>query len=204
MIERQAMKSCVSSLFGLLLLLSLNQVEGQKLVEARIVGTDTMPYFKLPVIRIMDQIGETGKVCRQRYHELIYDVKEVYPYAKFFARKMRELDSTLRTIDDKQRRKAFLASEEKKLKADLKAELKDLTYDQGHILIKLIDRETGKTSYELIKRYKSGFNALMWQSAATVFGMDLKNEYDKDQEEAIEKILDALQKTRQKQKTVSQ
>ena len=182
-------------LLVVILVLAFVSAKGQKQVEARVIDNDTIPYFKLPVVRIMDKIGEKGEARRQRYHELIYDVKAVYPYARFFAQKMRELDSTLKTIADDDERKAFLEQEEKKLRQDLTEELKDLTYDQGHILIKLINRETGKTSFELIKRYKNGFNAMMWQSAAAVFGMNLKDEYDKDKEEAIEKILDALEET---------
>lgn len=182
-------------LLVVILVLAFVSAKGQKQVEARVIDNDTIPYFKLPVVRIMDKIGEKGEARRQKYHELIYDVKAVYPYARFFAQKMRELDSTLKTIADDDERKAFLEQEEKKLRQDLTEELKDLTYDQGHILIKLINRETGKTSFELIKRYKNGFNAMMWQSAAAVFGMNLKDEYDKDKEEAIEKILDALEET---------
>lgn len=182
-------------LLVVILVLAFVSAKGQKQVEARVIDNDTIPYFKLPVVRIMDKIGEKGEARRQKYHELIYDVKAVYPYARFFAQKMRELDSTLKTIADDDERKAFLEQEEKKLRQDLTEELKDLTYDQGHILIKLINRETGKTSFELIKRYKNGFNAMMWQSAAAVFGMNLKDEYDKDKEKAIEKILDALEET---------
>ncbi len=188
------MRYILITLIALFAIIDTTNVYSQKRVEAKVVDNDTIPYFTLPIVSIMDQIGETGKVRRQRYHELIYDVKEVYPFAKFFASKMKELDSALREIDESSEKKAFLKEEEEKLKDELKTKLKDLTYDQGHILIKLINRETGKTSYELIKRYKSGLKATFWQSAASVFGMNLKEEYDKDKEEAIERILDALEK----------
>lgn len=188
------MRYILSILIGLLVLINTTNCYSQQRVEAKVVDNDTIPYFTLPIVSIMDEIGKTGKVRRDRYHELIYDVKEVYPFAKFFASKMHELDSALKAIDGSSEKKAFLKKEEKKLKAKLKTKLKDLTYDQGHILIKLINRETGKTSYDLIKRYKSGLKAMFWQSAASVFGMNLKEEYDKDKEEAIERILDALEK----------
>ncbi len=175
--------------------------QDNKIVEGKVVGNDTIPYFRLPMVEIMDKIGKTGKVRRKQYHKLVRDVRKVYPYAKFFANKMKELDSTLKTFDKESKRERYLERQEKKLKKDLTAELRNLTYDQGHILIKLINRETGKTSYELIKRYKTGWNAMMWQSAANVFGMSLKDEYDKDKEEAIEKILDALEEVQMEKTT---
>lgn len=166
--------------------------KAQNIYRAEVIGNDTVPVIDLQAIRIMDKIGEKGREKRKKYHKLIYNVREVLPYAKLFASKMETIDSTLETFDSKRKRKKYLKREEKKLKDDLEAELKDLTYSQGRILIKLINRETGKTSYELIKRYKSGFSAFTWQSFARVFSMDLKAGYNKEEEEAIEKILEAL------------
>lgn len=177
-------------------LLNSLAVESQtdSILEARVVGTDTIPMVSLQAVEIKGQMGEKGKVTRARFTEMIYDVKQALPYARFFAKKMERLDSTLKTIDSKSERKAYLDREEQKLKDELKSQLKDLTYDQGRILIKLISRETDKTTYELIKDYKSGFKATMWQTAAKVFSMDLKQRYDKHEEEALERILKALDK----------
>ena len=185
--------------FIYLLLIAFSQLftpvlgQNQNVYRAEVRGDDTIAIIDLQPVRIMGEIGEKGEERRQKYHELIYDVRQVYPYAKFFAAKMEEIDSTLKTFDDRKKRKQYLKREEKKLKDDLKSRLKDLTYDQGRLLIKLINRETGKTSYELIKRYKSGIKATMWQTAAKVFSMDLKNNYNKEEEEAIEKILKAIE-----------
>lgn len=176
---------------GIMGLMPLNG-NAQNIYKAEVIGNDTVPVIDLQLVRIVDQIGAEGKKKREKYRELVYNVRETLPYAKLFASKMEEIDSTLKTFGKKRKRKKYLKREERKLKEDLESELKDLTYDQGRILIKLINRETGKTSYELIKRYKSGFSAFTWQSFARVFSMDLKKGYDKDEEEAIEKILKAL------------
>lgn len=183
-----------SLVFGLIGIFGLAPLEGkaQNYYKAEVIGNDTVPVIDLQMVRIMDKIGEKGQKKRDKYKELVYDVREALPYANLFASKMKEIDSTLKTFDDQEKREQYLEREEKKLKDDLEAELKDLTYDQGRILIKLINRKTGKTSYELIKRYKSGFSAFTWQSFARVFSMDLKQGYDKDEEEALEKILKAF------------
>lgn len=173
------------------------------IMEAQVEGQDTIPVATLNAVEIKGNMGEKGKEKRALYAELIRDVKVTLPYARFFAQKMKRIDSTLKTFDNKSKRKSFLEKEEKKLKTELEADLKDLTYDQGRVLIKLISRETDKTTYQLIKRYKSGFKATMWQTGARVFSMDLKETYDKDKEEALEKILKALEKRDVKLKKVS-
>ena len=168
--------------------------EEPNLLEVYTDEKDTMPMISLQTVEINESMGEKGKGTRRRFTEMIHDVREVWPYARFFAKKMRRLDSTLKTLDARGDRKAFLEKEEKKLKDELKSQLKDLDYDQGRILIKLISRETDRTTYELIKRYKSGLKASMWQTAAKVFSMNLKETYEKQDEEALERILKAIEK----------
>ena len=189
------MRYCTGIIYALMLALSINaKAQEPELLELYTDGKDTMPMVSLKAVEINEQMGEQGKATRARFTEMIHDVREALPYARFFARKMRRLDSTLNTIESREARNAFLKKEEKKLKGELKSELKDLDYDQGRILIKLISRETDRTTYELIKRYKSGLKATMWQTAAKVFSMDLKESYDRQEEEALERILKAIDK----------
>jgi hypothetical protein len=74
---------------------------------------------------------------------------------------------------------------EKELKAQFEDQLKDLTMNQGRILLKLIDRETGNTSYQLVKDFRGGFQAFMWQGVARLFGNNMKAEYDPEGEDII-------------------
>ena len=197
------MRYCTRIIYALMLALSINaKAQEPELLELYTDGKDTMPMVSLKAVEINEQMGEQGKATRARFTEMIHDVREALPYARFFARKMRRLDSTLNTIESREARNAFLKKEEKKLKGELKSELKDLDYDQGRILIKLISRETDRTTYELIKRYKSGLKATMWQTAAKVFSMDLKESYDKQEEEALERILKAIDERNVKLKKV--
>ena len=82
-------------------------------------------------------------------------------------------------------RKAYMKTVEKELKAEFEELLKDLSMTQGKILLKLIDRETGNTSYELVKDLRGGFQAFMWQSVARLFGSNMKSEYDPNGEDVM-------------------
>lgn len=126
----------------------------------------------------------------RRYWRLIYYVKSTYPIAKHAKRELDQLELDLQNISDpKERRKHT-----KKLEADLKAQyipiLKKMTFSQGKVLLKLIDRETSYTSYTLIKEFRGGFSAFVWQNVAKIFGANLKSDYDKDVEDRmIEQII---------------
>ena len=78
---------------------------------------------------------------------------------------------------------------EKKLFDEFDAPLRKLTFSQGKMLIKLIDRETGHTSYSVLKEFKGGVSAFFWQNIARVFGHNLKSQYDKNEEQMLEKLV---------------
>ncbi len=82
-------------------------------------------------------------------------------------------------------RAIYLKIVEKELKREFEEPLKDLSMNQGRILLKLIDRETGNTSYELVKDLRGGFQAFMWQSLARLFGSNMKSEYDPNGEDIM-------------------
>jgi hypothetical protein len=86
--------------------------------------------------------------------------------------------SSIEKMPDEKTRNAYMKVVEKELKAEFEEPLKDLSMTQGKILLKLIDRETGNTSYELVKDLRGGFQAFMWQSIARIFGSNMKSEYD--------------------------
>ena len=81
-------------------------------------------------------------------------------------------------MPDEKTKKAYLKIVEKELRAEFEEPLKNLTTTQGEILLKLIDRETGETSYELVKQMRGSFQAFMWQSLARLFGSNMKTKYD--------------------------
>jgi hypothetical protein len=104
--------------------------------------------------------------------------------------KLREYDAELKKLKTDHQRRKFMKKVEDELREEFEGELRELTVRQGIILIKLIDRETGDTSYELVKQFRGAFSAFFWQSIARLFGHNLKLKYDPDGEDKmIEEIV---------------
>jgi len=127
---------------------------------------------------------------REAFNRLRYNVYKVLPYARFAGNRYRQLQRDLALTGDKKKQKELIQACEVQIKDMFKKEIQNLTISQGEVLIKLIDRETGYTSYSLVKQLKGGFKAFLFQSAARIFGHDLKETYDKDEQRDIESILE--------------
>ncbi|HXD91762.1 MAG TPA: DUF4294 domain-containing protein [Bacteroidia bacterium] len=147
-------------------------------VTAVIENNDTIPYIVMPWVIINGKMSFTSRRKYAEWTRLKYNVKKVYPYAILAAAKLKEFDLVLATIPKEADRKAYLKKSEKELQKEFGEELKGLSINQGKILMKLIDRETGKTTYTIIKDMRGNFNAFMWQSLATLFGSSMKQNYD--------------------------
>src|SRR5690606_5529945 len=107
-----------------------------------------------------------------------YNVTKVYPYALMAAGLLDKVDREMESLNKKRDKKAYLKATERELNAQFKDELKNLTITQGKILVKLINRQTGRDCYEVIKNLKGGLNARMYQTVAFFFDNDLKEQYD--------------------------
>lgn len=148
------------------------------LVGAVVYEGDTIPYVTLaPVVCYGDRVFK-NKRQKASWDRLKYNVKVVYPYAILAAAKLKEYDKILAQIPDEKDRLYFTKLAEKQLKEQFGEELKNLTITQGRILIKLIDRETGATTYKVVKSMRGSFSAFMWQGVAVMFNSSLKEEYD--------------------------
>jgi len=121
----------------------------------------------------------------RRNERLIYNIKRVYPYAIIAREQLSLVNKDLESLGSDRERRAYLNEVEKRMFADYKSDLMKLTITQGRILIKLIDRETQNTSFELIRSYRGGVSAAFWQGIARLFGSNLKAEYDRFGEDAI-------------------
>jgi len=152
-----------------------------------IEGTDTLPYLVLPTYV---HVGIENKKEAERFSRLIYNVKKVYPYARISAEKLKEYDDTLAKISDIDERKKLMKEAEKQLRKQFQKDIEDLTFSQGVILLKLVDRETGKTTYKIVDELRGSLRAFFYQSIARLFGMNLKSQYDPDgKDKDIEKIV---------------
>lgn len=145
---------------------------------------DTIPWICLGSVSVSAERTFKNKKQAQRWSKLKRDVKKVYPYAILASAKLKEYNRVLAGMPEMQR-KAYMKKAEEELKMEFEEELKKLTITQGKILIKLIDRETGNTSYDVVKDLRGSFQAFMWQSVARLFGSNLKSEYDGEGEDKM-------------------
>lgn len=148
------------------------------LVNAKVIDGDTMPHICLKQVIIIPPRTFTNEKDRQRYRKLIRNLKKVLPYSRIAGNIFREINDELPNYKTESAKKKFINKKDKELKAQFEGELRNLTISQGRLLIKLIDRETDNTTYDVIKQLKGSFSAFMWQSVARIFGSNLKSEYD--------------------------
>jgi len=153
------------------------------------VNGELMPMIVTPEVKIVDVRIFKSKADRDSYNRLRYNVYKVMPYAKLAAERYEKLQRSLATTADKKKQKLMVDTCETEIKNLFKKEIENLTISQGEILIKLIDRQTGTTSYAMVKELKGGLKAFMLQSVARFFGHNLKETYDPNEERDIEAIL---------------
>jgi len=127
----------------------------------------------------------TSKRDMRRYDRLYHNVLKVYPYAKMAGEKYRIVSAHLLTLKTEKEKKEYISEVEADIKDKYEDGLKQLTITQGRILLKLIDRETGETSYAILKDYKNSFSAIFWQALARIFGHNLKSEFDPEGEDKL-------------------
>ena len=140
---------------------------------------DTIPYAYLPAVTCYSNRVFRNNRQQVAWDRTKYNVKKVYPYAILAAAKLKEYDRVLAGMPESERA-AYMKKAEQQLKDQFGDELKNLSVTQGRLLIKLIDRETGKTTYDVVKNMRGSFSAFMWQGVALMFNSSLKTEYDPD------------------------
>lgn len=126
----------------------------------------------------------------RRYRRLVDAVKKVYPIAKIAKAKMADMEEELCRLPTKKAQKEYIKQVYDEIKEEYTPVLKRMTRTQGRVLLKLIDRETEYTAYEVLKEFRGGFVAGFWQGVSKIFGQNLKSEYDKEGEDRmIEQIV---------------
>jgi len=113
-----------------------------------------------------------------RYERMVYNVRKVYPYALIVRDKLNEVNARLEQITDEKQKKKYLKDLEREVFRNYEDDIREMTITQGKILIRLIDRETSNTSFDLIKEYRGKIAASFWQGIARIFGTNLKEAYD--------------------------
>ena len=155
---------------------------------------ETLPTVTIKDFKFVSNRTFKSDYDKQAYLRLKRNVRKAYPYAVLASVKLREYDAILNNMPEG-KRAPYLKKAEKELKTQFESDLKNLTMTQGKILIRLINRETGMTTYKVIKDYRGGFSAFMWQSFGLLFGNNLKWKYDpsKGEDKMIEEIIMQIQ-----------
>ena len=164
-------------LIAILLLAAARPSSAQALTEygqARnvVIDGDTVVLVQLSPSFVFRKAVDT-----RRFARLIYNLKRVYPIAKEANATLHAMEAHMETLATKREKQIFVK--------EMERALKKMTLSQGKLLIKLIDRETDQTSYELVKELRGGFRAFFWQSIARLFGANLKDTYDKEGEDMM-------------------
>lgn len=164
------------------------------LLGAVIENGDTIAMVYLDDVWVIDKLPKKWAKKQEAYNRLRYNVYKTYPYAVIAAGVLKDVDVNLMKIPDKKAQKAYMKSVENELKKRFKGELEEMTISQGQVLVKLINRESGRNVFNIIKEVKGGFNAVFYQSVALLFSNNLRKEYDpKGDDRDIEAIVQELE-----------
>jgi hypothetical protein len=139
----------------------------------------------IAVIHITPVRKYARKPDMRRYARLVRAVKRVYPIAEEAKVLMATMESELLALPNKKQQKLYIRGIEKRLIREYTPVLKKMTIYDGRVLLKLIDRQIDDTAYEIIKEFRGGFEAGLWQALAKMFGNNLKTDYDPDKDDIL-------------------
>ena len=139
---------------------------------------DSIQYMEMNNVYVYPQLTFKNKKQAQAYQRLVFNVKKVLPIAKEARQILIETTEYLETLPDDKAKNEHIKRVEDDIFRTYKPRMKKLTYSQGKLLIKLIDRECNSSSYDMIKAFMGPVRAGFWQVFAWGFGASLKKEYD--------------------------
>lgn len=158
-----------------------------------IEGNDTIIHKQLKQVIVFPKHNFDSKRQQRRYSRLVEKVKKVYPLAVEARELLKEYEPIYNSLDDRQDQRKLMKGVEKELFRRHEKELKKWSISDGKILLKLIDRETERTAYSLIKDFRGDVSAVFWQGIARIFSNNLKDEYDPEEDWMIEEIVTMIE-----------
>ena len=160
----------------------------------RVENGDTIYMAWLHEVWIYPPMKFKNKKQEKFYWRTVRDVKKCLPYAKMITADMAYADAELAKLPDKKSQKKWWHKFERQLYKKYENDFRNMYASQGMMLMKLLDRETDRTSYELIKQYKGKASANFWQFVAKLFKNDLKEEYDaSDKDRITERVINLVE-----------
>lgn len=156
-----------------------------KKVQKEIYKGDSITVIIMPELPVYPPLKFKNKKEALRYNKLVYNVKKTLPIAKKVNQTIAETYEYLETLHTKKEKDEHIRAVEKGIKKQYTPEMKKLTYSQGKLLIKLVDRECNQNSYEIVKAFFGPFKAGFYQTFASIFGASLKKEYDAEADDKL-------------------
>lgn len=146
-------------------------------LKKAVVDGDSVLFMQMNNVYVYPVMELTSEKQRKAYNRLVTNVKKVLPIAKETNGIIIETYEYLQTIPDEKERKAHMKRVEAEIYKKYKPRMKKLTYSQGKLLIKLVNRECNSSSYDIVKAFMGPIRAGFWQAFAWTFGASLKKEY---------------------------
>ena len=160
------------------------EIKGYK-VPAIIYNGDTIPHIPLSLVYVYPELKFKNKRQERYYYKLVRDEKKTLPLAKEVRNAVIETYEYLETLPDEEAKQKHIKAVEKGLKKQYTPRMKKLTFSQGKLLIKLVDRECNQSSFQLVRAFMGPFKAGFYQTFAALFGASLKKEYHPDDEDKM-------------------
>lgn len=139
---------------------------------------EMIPCFQFADVYVLNKLTFKNAHEAKRYYRIAANIKKVYPIALEIQKTVNRTIAHLDSLPTKREKDEYMKQAEKELKAEYYPKLRKLTFTQGKLLIKLVDRQCNMTGYELIKTYMGSFKAGFYNAFASLFGASLKKEYD--------------------------
>lgn len=165
-----------------------------QILQGELSGKDTIPHIDLPEVGVFPPRTFRSKTEEQQYWRLVMRIKKVLPYAKEAAVLLEKYEQEVPPDARHRDRRIYIRRAEDELMNKYGPSFKKMSINDGRILIKLIDRETHKASYDIIQEVKGGVSAVFWQGVARIFGNNLKTKYDPyGEDRQIEVIIQCIE-----------
>lgn len=183
------MKNALTLLILILSLSSIAQtahVDSAFIARKVIMDGDTFIVYTFDEFILKEFKSEEEK---EKYLKLVRNVKKVMPYAKLAALRLQMLEDNLNQLTTKKAKKKYIKATEDAILDEFKEQLKNLSQSQGKLLIKLIHRETGNTTYELLKKYRGNASTMFYGMWAKIYDADIDTKFDPIEDYQIEYII---------------
>ncbi len=163
--------------------------DSMKIVRKVVMDGDTFYVYEFDELIFQEF---TSKEERTEYLKLVRRVKKVLPYAKLAAFRLQMMEDNLNQIKGRRAKKKYIKETEKAIKEEFMSQLKNLYVEEGKLLLKLIHRETGNTTFEILKQYRGSATTFYWGMLAKTYNANIKVEYDPIEDYWIEYIIKSL------------